>query len=56
LFEDPYGKGTTEYGHTVDPDFMPYLKEGLERGDISTADYNKLKAMGVLSSTVGYNP
>jgi len=56
LFKDPYGKGTTEYGHTVDPDFMPYLKEGLERGDISTADYNKLKAMGVLSSTVGYNP
>ena len=54
-FKDAYGKGTTEYGHNVDPEFMPYLKEGLERGDISTADYNKLKAMGVLTSTVGYN-
>jgi hypothetical protein len=54
-FKDAYGKGTTEYGHNVDPEFLPYLKEGLERGDISTTDYNKLKAMGVLTSTVGYN-
>lgn len=39
-----------EYGHKVDPEFTPYLTEMIKRGEFYGADYNQLKALGVIKT------